>query len=89
VEEYEMKTSFINWLEPIDDGFCALIALTLNNTTSFEAVYWFNEYDETLSIDPELLMMFEVDYEEDLEFYYELLDDIKSILPEEFHKEVI
>lgn len=87
MEELEIRTSFINWLDPIEDGFCALIALTLNNSKSYEAVYWFNEYDESISLDPDFLIMFEVDFEEDLPFYFELLDDIRTIIPTEFAQE--
>lgn len=82
--ELEIRTSFINWLDPLEDGFCALIAITLNNSKSYEGIYWLNENNESLAVDPEFLIMFEVDYEEDLPFYFDLLEDIRTIIPTEF-----
>lgn len=81
MEEISIKTSFINWIDNIENGVVAVVALTLNDVKSYESIYWTNGIDETISIDPEFLVLFEVDYEEQLPFYFDLVDDIKSVLP--------
>jgi hypothetical protein len=81
MEEIEIKSSFITWLDGIDAGVTAVIALTLNSVKSYEAVYWTDGVNETISIDPEFLILFEVDYEEELPFYHDLLEDIITVLP--------
>lgn len=81
MEDISIKSTFIDWLPAIENGITAVVALTLNDIKSYEALYWTNQIDETLSIDPEFLIIFDVDFEEQLPFYYDLMDDIKSILP--------
>lgn len=81
MEEIQIKTSFISWLDDIETGKTAAIALTLNDVKSYEAIYWTDSENVSISIDPEFLVLFEVDFEESLPFYYDLLDDIKTVLP--------
>lgn len=81
MEEIIIKSSFLDWLPNIENGKTAVVVLTLNDIKSYEAIYWSNEENETLSIDPEFLVLFEVNVEEELPFFYDLIDDIKTVLP--------
>lgn len=81
MEDIEIKSSFIDWLPTIENGKTAVIALTLNGVKSYETVYWTDGQNETISIDPEFLVIFSVNYEEELPFYHDLLDDIRTTLP--------
>jgi len=83
MESIDIKTSFLDWLPNIENGKTAVVVLTLNDVKSYETIYWTDGENETLSIDPEFLVLFDVDYEEQLTFYFDLLDDIKSTLPTE------
>lgn len=81
MEDISIKSSFIDWLPDVENGKTAVVALTLNEIKSFEALYWSDSENETLTIDPEFLILFDVDYEEQLPFFFDLIDDIKTILP--------
>lgn len=79
--EINIKTSFLSWHEKIENGITALIAITINQGVSFEALYWTDKTNYSLKIDPIFLQIFRVSSEEELSFYYDLLTDIESILP--------
>ena len=79
--ELSIKSSFVNWLpESLENGKTAVIALTVNDDKSYEALYWTDDVNETLTIDAEFLLLFNVDLDEKLPFYYALIDDIKTVL---------
>ena len=79
----EIKTSIINILQPIHQGVTIHVALTLNNTQSFEAVYWLHpENIRLLEIEKPFLDLFEIESTNELSFYEDLMDDIDTLLPD-------
>lgn len=79
--DIEIKSSFIDWLpDNIENGKTAVVALTLNNIKSYECLYWTDGTNQSIMIDDEFLAIFNVQNEEELEFYDNLVEDIKSVV---------
>jgi hypothetical protein len=82
MEPILVKTSIINYLEPLHGGIPIHIAITMNDDVSYEAIYWLHpEGIRYLEVYEDFLELFDIESIEELPFLKELMDDIDLILP--------
>ncbi len=81
-EEILIKTSIIDYLEPINGGISVLVSITLYEY-SFQCIYWFHpEGHYFLECEDDFLRLWGEEDTLNLPFYTELCKDIESILPD-------
>ena len=87
MEPIQIKTSLINYLEPLHGGIPIHVAITMIEEVSLEAIYWIHpEGVRYLEVHNDFLELFEIESIEDFPFINELMDDIDTILPN--HEEI-
>lgn len=80
--EIVLKTSIIDYMDPINNGITILIGITLYEFT-FQAIYWTDkEGMELLECEDRFLRLWGMKNTVDLPFYDFLINDINSILPD-------
>jgi hypothetical protein len=81
-DEIIIKTSVIDYLEPINGGVPIMISITIYEFT-FQSIYWIHpENHYFLECEDNFLRLWGVNNSLNLPFYIDLCKDIESILPE-------
>ncbi len=77
-----IKSSVVDYMEPINGGVPILVAITIYDFT-FQSIYWIHPFLESfLECEDNFLMLWGEDKTEKLPFYDILCKDIESILPD-------
>lgn len=90
-DEIILKSSIIDYLEPINGGVQILISITIYDY-SFQGIYWIHPQNISfLECEQNFLKLWGVEETEKLPFYSELCKDIETILPDknEIFKEIL
>jgi len=90
-DEIMLKTSIIEYLEPINNGVAVLVSITMYDF-SFQGMYWIHpEGHYFLECEPDFLKLWGETETLNLPFYVDLCKDIESILPDknDIFKEIL